>query len=259
VPAYYLACAPEHLGPRDLLVQAVEGEKAYFDGICCPGESGEVWARLAAAGRATEYVRLGATVAAPLREESELVARGLAELESRFPGRAFLGVDPGDSARDGSLEEALARAGGGRRPPVYLRGHDESTAHLAGALADGLWTLADPERAPMLVEAYHEGCAEAGRDAGEILLEASFSLAQAREHALVRAATGPAGSEGSQPAPGGECLPLIASPDPDEHVERIREIERLGATAIVLVNVWGPAPVEAVRVYGRDVLPKLRG
>jgi coenzyme F420-dependent glucose-6-phosphate dehydrogenase len=52
---------------------------------------------------------------------------------------------------------------------------------------------------------------------------------------------------------------LIISPDPDEHVERIREIQTLGATAVVLMNVSAAAPLEAVRVYGREVLPKLRG
>ena len=36
-------------------------------------------------------------------------------------------------------------------------------------------------------------------------------------------------------------------------------MEELGATAVVLTNVSGSAPLEAVRVYGREVLPKLRG
>ena len=51
---------------------------------------------------------------------------------------------------------------------------------------------------------------------------------------------------------------VIVSSDPDEHVERIKELEALGATIVVLMNVSGAAPEEAVRVYGEHVLPALR-
>jgi coenzyme F420-dependent glucose-6-phosphate dehydrogenase len=42
-------------------------------------------------------------------------------------------------------------------------------------------------------------------------------------------------------------------------VERIREIEQLGATIVCLQNGSGAEPVEALRTYERQVLPALRG
>ena len=51
---------------------------------------------------------------------------------------------------------------------------------------------------------------------------------------------------------------IIAS-DPKEHVERIRELEELGASVIVLQNNSGADALKAIEVYGREVLPALRG
>ena len=52
---------------------------------------------------------------------------------------------------------------------------------------------------------------------------------------------------------------FIVSADPAEHVERIRAIEQLGATIVVLQNNSGADPHGAIRVYGEQVLPQLRG
>ena len=51
----------------------------------------------------------------------------------------------------------------------------------------------------------------------------------------------------------------IISSDPSEHVDRIRELEELGATVIVLQNNSGADPLKAIEVYGAEVLPALRG
>ena len=48
-----------------------------------------------------------------------------------------------------------------RRPPVYLSAFNEQAAELAGRLADGVWTLADPRQVGAVVAAYRRG-AEAG-------------------------------------------------------------------------------------------------
>jgi coenzyme F420-dependent glucose-6-phosphate dehydrogenase len=50
----------------------------------------------------------------------------------------------------------------------------------------------------------------------------------------------------------------IAASDPATHVRRIKAMQQLGATAIVLMNVSGADPHGALRVYRDDVLPKLR-
>lgn len=325
MPSYFLACATEQFPPRDLLEQAVAAEAAYFDGICCsdhfqpwwePGESGQAWVWLGAAGQATEYVRLGSAVTAPIhRYHPALVAQAFATLESLFPRRAFLGLGSGESLNESPLgldypepaeqlarlEEALELIGrlfAGERvtsdgyfptkeaflhtrperpPPVYVSAFHEGAAHAAGRLGDGLWTLADPARAPALIEAYHEGCAEAGKEPGEILLQVSSSWAESQEQAFEGARVWKAAlvdeyytedwhdpremQRHAQATISDEELlgSFLVSPDPDEHVERIRELVKLGATTVVLMNVSGAAPLEAIRVYGRDVLPKLRG
>jgi coenzyme F420-dependent glucose-6-phosphate dehydrogenase len=54
---------------------------------------------------------------------------------------------------------------------------------------------------------------------------------------------------------------FIVSADPNVHIERIREIERLadGDVVVKLSNQSGPNALDAIRVYGEQVLPKLRG
>ena len=51
----------------------------------------------------------------------------------------------------------------------------------------------------------------------------------------------------------------IIGSDPHKHVERLRELEQLGATVIVLQNNSGANPLRAIEVYGEQVLPALRG
>ena len=51
----------------------------------------------------------------------------------------------------------------------------------------------------------------------------------------------------------------ILSADPEVHVERIRAVESLGATIVVLMNISGADPLAAIDVYAQSVLPALRG
>jgi len=51
---------------------------------------------------------------------------------------------------------------------------------------------------------------------------------------------------------------VIVSSDPQEHVKRIKAIEKLGADAMVLMNVSAADPGGALRVYGDQVLPEVR-
>jgi hypothetical protein len=52
---------------------------------------------------------------------------------------------------------------------------------------------------------------------------------------------------------------FIIAANPDHHVERVREIEQLGATIVCLQNTSGADPLGALRMYGEKVLPALRG
>ena len=51
----------------------------------------------------------------------------------------------------------------------------------------------------------------------------------------------------------------IISSDPEHHVERIREVEELGATVVCLQNGSGADPLGALRTYGQRILPALTG
>jgi coenzyme F420-dependent glucose-6-phosphate dehydrogenase len=50
----------------------------------------------------------------------------------------------------------------------------------------------------------------------------------------------------------------IVGADPGMHAERLRELEQLGPTIVVLQNNSGADPMGAIRVYGDQVLPRLR-
>jgi coenzyme F420-dependent glucose-6-phosphate dehydrogenase len=281
------------------------------------GESGHTWPWLGAAGQATKSIALGTGVTPPgARYHPALIAQAWATLERLFPGRMFLGVGSGEALNEvpvgddwpspadqaARLEEALTiidrlwkgetitERGGffsledcklhtlpERRPPIWVSAFGPKAAGVAARRGDGLWTLADPETVPDLLDAYRSGCEAASREPGEIVLHTGFSWAQDDDAALEGARVW----KGAQPddlytddihvprevyehgeeETSDEELKqsFIVSSDPDEHVERIREIEQLGASIVVLQNNSGADPHRAIGVYGEQVLPALRG
>lgn len=280
------------------------------------GESGHAWVWLGAVGQATS-LPLGTGVTPPgPRYHPVLIAQAWATLESMFPGRPYLGFGSGESLNESPLgadwpsvsdqvermDEALdiiRRLWDGetvdgegshfstkravlhtlpeRRPPIYVSAFGPKAAAVAGRQGDGLWTLADPEMAPDVIEAYKAAASDAGREPGEIILQAQFSWAPDDDAALEGARVW----KGAQPEEfftddwhdpkamyerGEEQVSdddlreaLIIGSDPDAHVERIREIERMGATTVALMNVSGAGPREALDTYRDRVLPALRG
>jgi coenzyme F420-dependent glucose-6-phosphate dehydrogenase len=282
-----------------------------------PGESGHAWVWLGAAGQATSKAALGTgvTPAGP-RYHPVLIAQAWMTLERLFPGRPYLGFGSGESLNESPLgsdwpsvaeqidrmEEALElirrlyegervdHAGrffrtkqaylhtrAKRKPPIYVSAFGSKAARVAGRWGDGLWTLADPEKAPEIVDAYRGAAEDAGREPGEILLQAGFSWAPDDDEAL----EGVRVWKGAQPdefyrddwhdpkamyAEGARQVSdedlkesVIISSDPDVHAERLREVEQLGATIVVVSNNSGKDPHGAIRVYADKVLPSLRG
>ena len=51
----------------------------------------------------------------------------------------------------------------------------------------------------------------------------------------------------------------IIGSDPELHVERLRQVEALGATVVCIQNASGSDPLRALQVYGEQVLPALKG
>jgi coenzyme F420-dependent glucose-6-phosphate dehydrogenase len=280
------------------------------------GESGHAWVWLGAAGQATSRVPIGTgvTPAGP-RYHPVLIAQAWATLETLFPNRPYLGFGSGESLNESPLgaqwppaaeqiermEEALemiralwdgeklSREGKhfstngaylhtnpGRKPPIYVSAFGPQAAAVAGRQGDGLWTLADPENAPEVIDAYRSAAEDAGREPGEILLQAGFSWAESDDAALEGARVW----KGAQPdefytddwhdpkamyEEGERQLSdddlresFIIGPDPDHHAERIREVEKMGATIVVLMNNSGADPHGAIRFYSEKVLPAVR-
>jgi coenzyme F420-dependent glucose-6-phosphate dehydrogenase len=321
---YFYGAAHEQFPPEDLLEQAVEAERAGFEGVACsdhlqpwwePGESGHAWVWLGAAGQATDSFAIGTAVTPPgPRYHPVLIAQAWATLERMFPGRPFLGIGSGESLNESPLaaiwppapeqvermeegleiirrlfdgerltydgrhfetDEAILHTRPNRRPPIYVSAFGPKAAGVAARWGDGLWTLADPDSAPDVIDAYKGACEDAGKEPGEIILHAQFSWAEDDEAALEGARVW----KGAQPDEhytddwhhpqkmhehgrqqvSDEDLKeaLIISSDPEVHADRIREGEQLGATTMTLMNCSGADPHRAIEIYGRSVLPAL--
>ena len=50
----------------------------------------------------------------------------------------------------------------------------------------------------------------------------------------------------------------LVSADPDSHVTKLKLLGELGATGVVVVNASGADPEGLIRLYGSQVLPRLR-
>jgi coenzyme F420-dependent glucose-6-phosphate dehydrogenase len=166
---------------------------------------------------------------------------------------------------------------GERRPPVYVSAFGPQAAAVAGRLGDGVWTMGDPGMANPVIDAYRAACEDAGKKPGEIILQAGFSWAEDDDAALEGARVWKSTQipdyftddwhdpkamyERAEKEISDEDFKesYIISSDPEHHVERIREIEELGATVVCLQNGSGAAPERALEVYGESVLPALTG
>ena len=163
-----------------------------------------------------------------------------------------------------------------RRPEVYVSAFGPRAASVAARLADGLWMLADPEMAPDLIDAYRAACDDAGKEPGEVILQTGFSYAPDDDAALEGARVWKAAQPDAyyvedihdpremyqraerEVSDEEFAAAYILSSDQGVHVERVREIERMGATIVCLQNASGYDPIAGMRFYGERVLPALR-
>jgi coenzyme F420-dependent glucose-6-phosphate dehydrogenase len=274
-----------------------------------------VWLGAAAQATERVVLGTGVTPPGP-RYHPALIAQAWATLETMYPGRPYLGVGSGEALNEVPLgadwppvsdqiermEEALEMiralwdgqrlsADGAhfstngarihtlperRRPPIYVSAFGPQAAAVAGRLGDGLWSLADPEAVPEILDAYRGAAEDARREPGEVVLQAAFSWAAdddaAFEGARVWKAAQPkefykedshdpkAMQERGEERISDDELreTMIVSSDPETHVERVREVEKLGATTVALMNNSGTDPHRAIQVYADSVLPRLR-
>lgn len=162
-------------------------------------------------------------------------------------------------------------------PKLYASAFGPQAAAVAGRWADGIWTLANPEKVPAILDAYRGLVRERGTGAGRDQPALRHGLGAGRRHS----ARGLKGLGGDDP-PGRPtsrmCTlqrrfqelaeekvdeqalreSLLISADPEEHVARVREIEQLGATVVCLQNMSGADPMGTIAAYAERVLPALR-
>ncbi len=162
--------------------------------------------------------------------------------------------------------------------PLYVAGAGPQVAELAGKEADG-FICTSGKGAELyrdtLLPALAKGAQDAGRDAAKIerTIEMKVSydgdreraLADTREWAaLALPAEDKAGVEDpremetrAKAAEGRAHTRFIVSTDPDEHAAKIREYVAWGFTHLVF-HLPGHDQERAMRLYARDILPRLR-
>ena len=176
------------------------------------------------------------------------------------------------------LKEAKLFTRAARKPKMYVSAFGPKAAAIAGKWGDGVWTLGDPEKAPRVIEAYRKACSDNGREPGEIIVQSGFHLADDEAAAIAATkkwkatqlpesylrdlhdpaemfAKADAQMTDEEFAKEG----FIVASDPAEHVDRIREMQGLGATVVCLQGIGDLDPMGSIERYGREVLPALRG
>ena len=280
------------------------------------GQGSQAWVTLAAIGQHTT-LPLGTGVTPIIHHyHPAVVAQAFMSMQELYPGRVFLGAGSGEALNevplgldwpepgemlerfeaglqavtrlwdgetvtmDGgwfALKEAKLYTRAASRPKLYVSAFGPQAAQIAARYGDGLWTLGDPESAPEVIDAYLEARARDGREAGEIILQSGFNLAEDEETAIASTrkwkatqleevyrddlhdpgemlAKAEAEVSDEQFAKEG----FIVSADPSEHVERIRQLEAIHeATTTIVLQGIGADPLGSIRRYGEHVLPAL--
>ena len=206
-------------------------------------------------------------------EQRERFEQGLEAITRLWDGETVT-MDAGWFA----LKDAKLWTRAKSRPKLYVSAFGPQAAEVAGRYGDGLWTLGDPEQAPAIIEAYRDSCARHGREPGEVIFQAGFAWAESEEAAIE-------GARKWKPTQLPELYVddirdqdhmqrladeqmtdeqfakegFLVGSDPAEHVERIREMVRAGATVVCLQLIGDADPMGSIRTYGEQVLPVLRG
>jgi coenzyme F420-dependent glucose-6-phosphate dehydrogenase len=232
---------------------------------------GRVWLGVGS-GESVNEVPLGLDWPSPA-EQIERLDAGLEAITRLWDGETV--------TMDGGwfrLKEAKLYTRARGRPRLYVSAFGPQAARVAGKHGDGLWTLGDPEAAPEIIDAYREACARNGKDEGEIIVQTGFHLAADERQAIEgarhwKATQLPEVYKADIPDPA-EMLAeadermsddefahegFLVGADAGEHVERIREIQSVGATVVCLQLIGAADPLGSIRRYGEEVLPGLRG
>jgi coenzyme F420-dependent glucose-6-phosphate dehydrogenase len=216
----------------------------------------------------------------PVGDDWPPVGQQIARLDEAlgFIRRLWDGERVTEEGRFYTLRDCKLHTLAERKPPIWVSAFGPQAAEVAGRRGDGLWTLPDPESTPEVIDAYRTARGKAGHEGdGEIVFQALVAWGETDEQALESARKW----KGAQPkdhytadwhdpqamyAHGEREMSdeefeqnAIIGADPEMHAERLRELEGMGATVIVVQNNSGDDALGAIRTYGERVLPTLRG
>jgi coenzyme F420-dependent glucose-6-phosphate dehydrogenase len=281
------------------------------------GQASQAWVFLGALGQVTSLPMATGVTPVVHHYHPGVIAQAFASLAELYPGRVALGVGSGEALNEVPLGldwpepgemlerfeqglEAIDRLWNGEtvtmdagwfrlreaklytlpseRPKLYVSAFGPKAAAIAGRFGDGLWTLGDAEAAAPVIEAYRKACSDNGREPGEIIFTAGFSLAGTEEEAIAAARRwkptqmdevylrdihDPAEMQriAAEKVSDEEFAHqgFLVGADTAEHIDRIREFERAGATVTCLQLIGGADPMGTIRRYGAEVLPAVRG
>jgi coenzyme F420-dependent glucose-6-phosphate dehydrogenase len=296
------------------------GSSDHFHPWFPGGQGASAWAFLPAAGQVIAERPLFTSVTPILHHyHPAVVAQYFMNLEELYPGRAVLGVGSGEALSEVPLGldwpepkemlerferglEAITRLWDGEtvtmdggwfrldgaklytmaesRPKLIVSAFGPQAAKIAARYGDGLWTLGDPDAAPKVIDAYKKARDEAGKDPGEIVLQAGFCLGEP-EQAIIKATKKwkttqfpeyyledhhdlddmAASAEERMSDEEFAHEGFLVSADPQEHIDRIRKLIAIddAVTSICLQGIGDLDPLTSIRRYGEEVLPALRG
>ena len=220
----------------------------------------------AGSGESVNEVPLGLDWPSP-KEQIERLDQGLEAIRRLWDGETVT-MDAGWFR----LSEAKLYTRAKSRPKLYVSAFGPQAAEVAARHGDGLWTLGDPEQAPDIIDAY-----KGAGGTGEIILHAGFHLARDEDEAIASSRKwkgtqlpelytddihDPAEIErlGAEKVSDQEFAKegFIIGADADEQVERIAQMEQLGATVVCLQLIGDADPMGSITRYGDEVLPALR-
>lgn len=280
------------------------------------GEGSQAWVTLGAIGQVTSLPLATGVTPIVHHYHPGVVAQAFMSLESLYPGRITLGVGSGESVNETPLGldwphvseqqarfesglEAIRRLWDGEtvtmetdwfslkqaklwtraasRPRMIVSAFGPKAAAIAGRWGDGLWTLADPEAAPEVIDAYRAAAKDAGRQPGPIVVQSGIAWAEDREAVISGAKrwkptqlpalyTDEIWDQADMQRRADEQMTdeefategFIVSDDPAEHVRRIDEAEQLGADVVCLQLIGQADPEGTIQTYAETVLPALR-
>lgn len=221
-------------------------------------------------GEALNEVPFGLDWPSP-REKLERFEKGLEAIRRLWDGETVTMDGGWFELRDAKLYTRAQE-----RPRMIVSAFGPKAAAIAGRHGDGVWTMADPDTATEVIAAYRESCAASGREPGEIVLQTGFHFTDDAERNLECTRKWKATAlDESYLADFHDPAEMLAkaerevsdeefkdswllSADPDDHVERLAEIQKLGATVINLQLIGDADPIGSIRRYGEMVLKRAR-